>query len=199
MPLKNFIKENFVLVVGLALPVLLIVLFFVASVLPKAIAVPPQYKMLFIETRYDMNQNQHYPYDADFFVKDGVLKAHVWKVQEQNGINRKKIMAYDGKTQTVLEIPYDLSKISAVQNQADIVLDEFKNMKLDSSNKAPDGYEFEGSGYNSSGMVTDLFGGGYRSSTPRIVKNAIVFKIPNNSNNNYYSNNIQFLGWVIRQ
>ena len=43
MPLKNFIKENFVLVVGLALPVLLVVLFFVASVLPKSMAVPPQY------------------------------------------------------------------------------------------------------------------------------------------------------------
>jgi len=36
--MKNWIKENLVLVVGLTLPLLLIVLFFVATVIPKAFA-----------------------------------------------------------------------------------------------------------------------------------------------------------------
>src|SRR4051812_31810717 len=99
MTLKNFIKENFVLVVGLTLPVILIVLFFVASVLPKSMATPPQYQMLFTESRYDNIPPS--PYNVDFFVKDGAVKARVWKIPAQGGGMKKKIMMYDGKTQTV--------------------------------------------------------------------------------------------------
>jgi len=197
MPLKNFIKENFVLVTGLALPVLLVVLFFVASVLPKSMAVPPQYEMLFTEMRYD-NQSMS-PYNVDFFIKDGVLKARVWENPRQGGmVNRKKLLAYDGKTQSVREIAYDVSKIGKVPDQTEVVLDEVKNMKVDGSEKAPDGYEFENGGYGSGGLVTDIFGGGYRTGMPRVTKGAAVFKIPNNGNN-YYGTNIQFLGWVIQK
>ena len=197
MTLKDFIKENFVLVVGLTLPVFLVVLFFVASILPRLMATPPQYEMLFTEVGYD-NQSQS-PYNVDFFIKGGILKAHVWKNAQQNAmVNKKKLMAYDGKTQSVREIPYDLSKTGDMPNQTEIILDEFKNMKVDSSSKAPDGYEFESGGYGSEGMVMDLFGGAYRSQTARVTKDAAVFKIHDNGNN-YYANNIQFLGWIIQK
>src|SRR4051812_28551586 len=124
MTVKEFIKENFVLVIGLALPVLLIVLFFAASVLPKSMVPPPQYELLFTETRYDQGT---YPYNADLFIKDGRIKARVWKLPQPGGATRKKLMAYDGKTQTVREIPYDLSKIGNLPDQTEIALDEFKN------------------------------------------------------------------------
>ena len=51
--MKNFIKENLVLVIGLALPVLLVVLFFVATVIPKAYNTPPQYEVLFSVVNYN--------------------------------------------------------------------------------------------------------------------------------------------------
>ena len=198
MALKNFIKENFVLVVGLALPVLLIVLFFVASVLPKSMAVPPQYEMLFTSSRYDY-QNQP-SYNVDFFIKDGALKARVSK-NKQPGQNYtwKKLMAYDGKTQSVHEISYDTSKIGDVPDGTEIVFDEFKNMKVDSNNKAPDGYEFDNSGYGSGGLVTELFAGGYNHNSARVSKGAVAFKIPNNTGSNYYYYDVQFLGWVLQK
>ena len=199
MALKNFIKENFVLVVGLTLPVLLIVLFFVASVLPKSMAVPPQYEMLFTTTRYDY-QNQP-PYNVDFFVRDGILKARVAKNKAQPGqtYNTKKLMAYDGKTQSVHEISYDTSKIGEVPDGSEIIFDEFKNLKMDSSNKAPDGYAFDNSGYGSGGMVTELFAGGYNRNSARVTKGAVSFKIPNSDNGNYYYYDVQFLGWVLQK
>ena len=196
MALKNFIKENFVLVVGLALPVLLIILFFAASVVPKSMVAPPQYEMLFTETRYDSQS----PYNMDFFIKDGALKARVWKLTQPGAtVNRKKLMAYDGKTQSVREIPYDVSKLGNVPNMAEVSLDEFKNMKVDGSTKAPDGYEFENGGYSSGGLVGDIFGGGYHAGAPRIKKDSAAFKIPNGSNNNYNYYDIQFIGWVIQK
>jgi hypothetical protein len=195
MPLKNFIKENFVLVTGLALPVLLVVLFFVASVVPRALIAPPQYEMLFMEPLYGSSS----PYDVDFIVKDGVLKARVWKVTQSGAmLTRKKLMVYDGKTQNVREIPYDVSKIGDVPDKTEIVLDEFKNMKVDGHRKAPDGYEFENYGYSSGGIVGDLFGGGYHSGAPRVTKGSAAFKIPINDNN-YYGYDIQFIGWIIQK
>lgn len=53
MTIKNFVKENLVLLIGLILPLLLIVLFFVATVIPKSMATPPQYEMLFTVVKYD--------------------------------------------------------------------------------------------------------------------------------------------------
>ena len=202
MALKNFIKENIVLVMGLILPVLLVATFFIAVVLPKSMAVPPQYKMLFTTTRYDY-QNPP-PYNVDFFVKDGMLKAHVSKNVRKDGQNRydnynwKKLMSYDGKDQSVREMPYDPSKSSNVVDGSEVVFDEFKNIKVDSSTKAPDGYKFNDSRYRSGGMPMGIFYGGHNSSS-RVTKGAVSFKIPNNRGNRYYSHNIQFVGWVLQK
>lgn len=45
--MKKFIKENFVLVLGLTLPLLLVLLFFVVIVLPKLFVMPPQHEMAY--------------------------------------------------------------------------------------------------------------------------------------------------------
>ena len=152
--------------------------------------------MLFTETRYD-NQGQP-PYNVDFFVKDEIVKTHMWKNSADVGRYKKKLIAYDGKTQTVREITYNVPQIGDVLDKTNIDLDEFKNMKVDSSSKAPDGYEFDGGSYGSGAIVTDIFGGGHRGRTARVVKDGAVFKIPNNGND-YYGDNIQFLGWIIQK
>ena len=51
--MKKFIRENLVLVMGVSLPVLLVILFFLTSVLPKSLAEPPQHDLLFSVPRYD--------------------------------------------------------------------------------------------------------------------------------------------------
>ncbi len=200
MALKNFIKENFVLVVGLTLPVLLIVLFFVASVLPKSMAVPPQHEMIFTTTRYDY---QNPPlYNVDFFVKGNALMARVSKNNKPptQNFSQNKLMAYDGKTQSVREIPYDLSKIGDVADGTEVMLDALKTIQVDSASKAPDGYEFDNAGYgHGGGLVTGLFGGGYHNRNARVTKGAVAFKIPSSSGDNYYYYDIQFLGWALQK
>ena len=202
MALKNFIKENPVLVIGLILPILLIAIFFLAVVLPKSMAVPPQYEMLFTTTRY--NRQNPPPYNVDFFVKNGKLKTHISKNVRKpvhnnyQNYNWTKLMAYDGKKQSVREISYDLSELGDVIDGSGVVFDEFKNMKIDNSTKAPDGYEFNNTGYRSGGIALDLFSGGYHRSTSRVTKGAVSFKIPRNRGYNY-SYNIQFVGWILQK
>lgn len=193
--LKNFIKENFVLVIGMTLPVMLIVLFFVASVIPKSMGTPPQYEMLFSISRFDY-QNR-LPNNVDFVVKDGVLKVRITKNDiKDNNLKFKKLMAYDGKTDSVKEISFDISKIGDVADGTEIILDETKNMTIDPSNKAPDGYAFDGPSYGSGGLATELFSGGYRNQGYRVKKGSVGYKLPNTSRD-YYYDNVQFIGWVV--
>lgn len=195
MALKNFIKENFVLVVGLTLPVLLVIAFLIANALHGSMGPPPQYEMLFETTRYDGSPQ---PYSVDFSVKKNVLEARIWKHNVPTANIRKKLMVYDGKTQSVRELTYDMPNLDTT-GPTEVVLNEFKNIKVDSSTKAPDGYEFDRGGYNGNGgIVTDIFGGGYGSYTARVTKDGSSYKIPDNGNR-YYSYDIEFLGWIIQK
>jgi hypothetical protein len=108
-------------------------------------------------------------------------------------------MAYDGKTDSVREITYDLANMSTIENNSEIILDETRNMRIDTSSKAPDGYAFDETSYGHGGLVPELFAGGYRNRSPRVKKGVVAYKIPNTSNNYAYYGDVQFLGWVVEK
>ena len=191
--MKNWIKENLVLVIGLALPVLLIVLFFVATVIPKMNSTPPQYEVLFSVQDY-MNQNKP-DYTIDFKVKNKQLMVITKKAEEKdNYYNSKKLMAYDAKTEVMREISIDQSKFSG---GAEVVLAETQNMTIDTAMVAPDGYLLENQQYSNNGLVGGLFGGGQNSGY-RLKKGSVGYKINTMQNNdNYYQ--LSFIGWVVKK
>jgi hypothetical protein len=104
-------------------------------------------------------------------------------------------MAYDAKTEVVREIKIDESKIN---EGSEILLEETKNMELDTSLISPDGYTLEGPNYNSSGLLGGLFGGGYRNSGFRIKKGNVGYKVPQHQPDYYYSD-LKFIGWVVKK
>ena len=192
--MKKLIKENLVLVIGLALPVLLIVLFFVATVIPKSMATPPQYEMLFTTTKYDYQNKPEYV--IDFNVKNQQLMLNSKKNDEKNYNNATKIlMAYDGKTETVREIKIDASKLTEGN---EVLLEETKNLSIDTAVISPDGYMLEGPNYGGNGLVGGLFGGGYRNTGYRLKKGGVGYKVPNMQPDYYYSQ-LQFIGWIAKK
>jgi hypothetical protein len=191
---KNFIKESLVLVIGLALPVLLIVLFFAATVIPKMYSTPPQYEVLF--SVVDYNYQNKLDYIIDFKVKNQQLMVKVKKTAgKDNYYNSKKLMAYDPKTELMREITIDASQFA---NDAEILLEETKSMIIDTAMIAPDGYVMENQRYGNNGLVSGLFGGGGRSSGYRLKKGSAGYKI-NTLQNNYYYDQLHFIGWVIKK
>lgn len=194
--MKKFIKENLVLVLGLTLPILLIVLFFFASVLPKMLGEPPQFEMLFVSTKYQYDNKVDYV--LDFSVKgEQVMVESKQKKKDGKYSNRKGevLFTYDGKTQTIREITVDGSQL--VEGISTPV-EEVSHMLVNTAGTSPDGYTFEGSRYRSRGLVTGLFGGSNRGYY-RLVKGNVSYKLPmhkqNNRYNSYY-NQLTFLGWV---
>lgn len=200
--MKKFIKENLVLLIGLTLPVLLVVLFFLATVLPKSLSAPPQYEMLFAIDHYDYAacgecEDWKRNLKVDFVVRDGVLKVRVTRNDSKNlNYHTRRLMVYDGKTESVREIALDMAKFADSADGAELVLDETRNMLIDVSSKSPDGFELEGAPYGGGGLVGALFGGGYRSHGHRIRKDSVGYKLPS-IQNDYYYNNLRFIGWVV--
>lgn len=69
-------------------------------------------------------------------------------------------------------------------------------MTIDTSSVSPDGYTLDGPSYGGGGLMGGIFGGGYRNSGFRLKKGSVGYKIPN-VQENYYYNQVQFIGWVI--
>jgi len=190
---KNWIKENLVLAVGLALPLLLILLFFLATVLPKSLGTPPQYEMLFTTVKYDYQNKPDVV--LSFNVKNKALMVTTKKSDDKNNANFTKLMAYDAKTETLREIAIDTSNLT---DGVEVPVEEIKNAAIDTSGVSPDGYTLEGPNYGGSGLVGGLFGGGYRNSGYRLKKGSVGYKVPNQQPD-YYYNQLQFVGWMIKK
>ena len=191
--MKSWIKENLVLVIGLALPLLLIVLFFVATVIPKMVSTPPQYEVLFSVQDYGYQNKPDYTFD--FKVKNQQLMVKVKKTDgKDNYYNSKKLMAYDAKNEVMREITIDAGQFTA---DAEILLEETKNMTIDTAMVAPDGYLMENQSYGNNGLIGGLFGGG-RNNGYRLKKGNVGYKI-NTLQNNYYYDQLHFIGWVLKK
>ncbi len=198
MALKNLIKENLVLVIGLTLPVLLIALFFLATVLPRSLATPPQYEMVFSYDKYEYNNPP--AYNTQFIVRDGRLMAVLAEnAKPQQNYNVSHLMIYDGKTESVREISYVLPKVEMTNDRTEILVEEMKNFKIDTSSKSPDGYEFNYSGYGHGGIATDIFVGGSYRNNYSIRKGAVAFKVNMPRDQYYYYNNLKFIGWIVEK
>lgn len=192
--MKNWIKQNLVLVIGLTLPLLLILVFILATVIPKTMATPPQYEMLFTTMKYEYENSPDYLLDFNVKNKQLWLKVKKNEAKDKN-FNAKKLMAYDGKTETTREIVIDTSKLV---DGSEMVLTETKNMVIDTANTSPDGFALEGPNYAGNGLVGGLFGSSYRSSGYRIKKDNFGYKLPNSVPENYYAD-LKFIGWVIKK
>ena len=104
-------------------------------------------------------------------------------------------MAYDGKTETVREIKIDASKLTEGN---EVLLEETKNLSIDTAVISPDGYMLEGPNYGGNGLVGGLFGGGYRNTGYRLKKGGVGYKVPNMQPDYYYSQ-LQFIGWIAKK
>lgn len=114
---------------------------------------------------------------------------------KDNYYNSKKLMAYDAKNETMREITIDASQFA---DNAEILLAETKNMTIDTAMVAPDGYVMENQRYGNNGLVGGLFGVGGGNTGYRLKKGSVGYKI-NTLQNNYYYDQLHFIGWVLKK
>jgi hypothetical protein len=199
MTANSFIKSNFVLIVGLALPVLLMISFMIFATLPQKLADPPRYDFVFSTSDFNTGFSK-LPVSANFVVRDGKLKAQYVAYEQPGGYgnNWRKLYIYEADTQKVRQLsfgyPQDMDNITGTRED---VVEATKHLALDTTLVAPDGYQLSYDGYSRSGLFNDLFWGGGYSNESRLRKGASSVRLaPADSNTHFYYGDVQFIGWV---
>lgn len=197
---KNFFKDNFVLIVGLALPVVLMVVFMLAQAVPQSMTDPPQHDLIFSAQDY---QSKNLPINVLLVVKDGTLKAQYTKVPNPQYPNTMwyKLYRYDAKTQQVSELsfgyPEDMDKIETMREDT---VEATKGLKLSTNLTSPDGYEMSYETNSHGGLVNEVlwdFGG--HSSEMRLRKGASSVRLTTGNNQYpFYYGSATFVGWVVK-
>lgn len=197
----RFLKENFALIVGLTLPVLLMAGFMVAANLPSTLSDPPQYDLIFAVADYPANL-QSLPVSVRLVVRDGVLKGQYTKNTPAPGNVYvggpwKKLYRYQAGPQTVRELSFGFPPdTEAITGTREDTVEATADLTLDTTLRSPDGYELTYGNTGRSGLLTDLFWSSY-STEPRLRKGSSSVRLTTGDSRTYfYAGNVEFIGWV---
>jgi hypothetical protein len=190
--MKRILKENLVLIIGIALPIFLVIVFYLAAVLPKILVKSPKIDFLYLTTAY--------PHDGiTTEIKEGTLKIWITPEVRKGSLPMPRLFRFSAKTLTSTEIPISLSTapgIMIAKKQEELIIPEIKDLKLDTQEMGPDGYKAETS-FPSAGSVVNLF----LLNTKRtllISKNGNVIHVSDEKNMDGYKS-VKFLGWILSQ
>ncbi len=191
---QNFLKENFALIIGLGLPVVLVIGFFFARYLPQQYSdEPPSYELVFSVMRYD----NYSPFHVDFIVKDQKLYMKLINKKEHEGANVRELFIYNGQKGSTRKIHYSLPD-HLVNLQNEILVKELSAYVIDTNSKSPDGYELEPASYRSRGLLGELFGSNTGKYFYRVKKaGGKSFPISDYGSEFSYGN-LSFIGWIIQ-
>ena len=198
--MKDFIKKNFAVLLAFVLPIVLIVVVALSAYLPS----------LFLSTLYnflyticaDGSSYNSYPYYCENYLQkkysvfnnklielpvDMTVDTNRDGIPDFNDFNGKyvaRIFLHDTKKNESREITYAEAKLLTLNNLL----------------TSPDGVTISSnSSYSGGGDFFFLFGGGRSSYGYYLTKGKSKSKLNlvNSSDQYYYQNNFQFLGWVL--
>lgn len=190
--MKRVVKENLILIIGISLPIFLVILFYLAAVLPKILVKSPKIDLLYLTTAY--------PHDGiTAEIKEGTLKIWITPEVRKGSLPMPRLFRFSAKTMTSTEIPISLSpapRILIAKKQEELSIPEIKDLKLDTEDIGPDGYKAEISFPNAGGVVNLFLLNTKR--TLLISKNGNVINVSDKKNMDGYKS-IKFLGWIRAQ
>ena len=192
--MRTFLRKNMMIVVSIALPLLVILFFALASVLPGLYTTPPAYD--FLLTLQGVATAKTARVRIDLTVTDGQLKAVASQTDGSYYDNYPRLFRYHHLTGEVTEISIPIPEnITGSDDGSDIPIPELAGLRVSDKLRAPDGYEFNGS-RRGGGFVTELFGGSRKHNDVRISKTGVVVRV-RLPTSDYWYNGARFLGWVL--
>ena len=192
--MKSFLRENLMIVVSIALPLLVVIFFALASVLPGLYTTPPAYDLLL--THQGRVLATESPVKVSLTVQGERLSATVIKSDGDMYGNNPRVFRYDHVSGEVREINIPIPEnISELPEGSEIPVPELDRLKISSTLRAPDGYEFRGY-RRGGGMMMDLFGGNRNRHDVTIAKGGAIVRLRLPATDYWYGD-VRFLGWVI--
>jgi hypothetical protein len=181
--MKSFLRENFVLIAGLALPIILTLMFITAANLKQPLKNPPAYPLIYAT---------HY-YNTSFYgfnVTDkGELEFTFTPPKDDIRYAPPRVYTYNPVTKIEEEI-----KLPSFENDK-----KFKQIipypkKLSGNAESPDGWRFEYDyEYSEGNLMTYMFGGGSRYGSRNVLKKD-YHRVPVSDRRH---ENGHFIAWVL--
>ena len=194
--MKVFLRKNLMIVVSITLPLLLVIFFALASLLPGLYTTPPAYDVLI--SLQDRSSSRATPVKIQFAVRSGQLKAIVFKSEQAVDEYAPRLFRYSQSTAELQEVSIPIPENLAELSQGyEISIPALAGLKVSDTLKAPDGYEFRGR-TRGGGLMTELFAGERSRTDVSIAKNGVVIRIRLPSSNARY-NEVRLAGWIIGQ
>jgi hypothetical protein len=195
----RLLRENAFLVAAVCLPLLVVVFFVLASIIPRWLVAPPAYDLLLrVSDRY-MPTNTHTT--IDFAVRAGVVEVVVRATPPTGWGSRARLFLFDHTTMSAQEIPVLLPEPLEGLKEGDPprtrTVEALAGRRVLDQLKAPDGYRLENRGSGGAGIVGELFGMHRYASDASLVNRGrvIAIKLPLPTEDIYYAP-ASFLGWL---
>jgi hypothetical protein len=182
----SFIKRNYSLLIGISLPVLLVIVFWIAMIIPQMSVDPPHYDLIVI-SRFHLH-GPVFDGTVNFAVKNGRFSATYRANLKSNSYRGMPNLYYFNVSTGDLR-PINIDVPDSLEDGAVIPVPELEQYTLSSERLSADGYRFDNTYRGSRGF---LFFYGYRYYA-KLVKKGRVLKIPGPEN---YNGNLEFLAWV---
>jgi hypothetical protein len=193
--MKKLLRDNPVIALSIALPILVVALFAAATVLPKLLVDPPAYSLLLVDNTADGSISS--PVNIDLSVVNDRVRVRISKREEDEREQFPRIYIFDHATASVRDIPILLpDDIDKLKDGTEIVIPGLTNLRISAALRAPDGYEFQGYANGGAGLMTGLFGGSRTRNGVTIAKDGAIERIRLPVANDWYGD-IRFLGWVV--
>ena len=190
---KSFLRKNLLIIVSIALPLLVVIFFALASVLPGLYATPPAYDLLLTHQGRVLATDS--PVKISLSVKAERLSARLVKSDGNTYNNNPRLFRYDHVTGEVREIDIPIPEnIAELPEGSEIPVPELAGLKISSALRAPDGYEFRGY-RRGGGLMMELFGGNRNRSNVTIAKDGAIVRLRLPASDYWYGD-VRFLGWV---
>jgi len=194
--MAKFLRDNVAIVVGAALPVVVVLFFVLATQLPKAYVAPPQHDLVML------SQNGPYParqLRVEVRVEDGLLRVRAYKLDYAGSPALAyaeivpRLFLWSHATHSVRELEIDLPEdVDSLTAGTEIVVPELAGRRLSPDVLAPDGYRFRTAPYD-----RGIFGLFFDRRGPRtqLQKDGSVEQLELPDQVPYWG--VQFLGWVV--
>ena len=194
--MKAFLRNNAFLVAAVALPVVVVAFFLVATAVPRWTVPPPAYDLVFRAGKpYDQPRPQ---VSVEFRVVDGRLEAIARPVQKDQYVPAWRLFRFDHQTLSLQEIPLKIpDSLPADSEPQTFLVDALAGQRLLEQTMAPDGYELRTDRTRgSAGLVGELFGMRGYDQDIALVNRGRVVKLPLPSGYPYLSP-VSTIGWLV--
>jgi len=150
------LRDNAFLVAAVALPLIVVAFFLVATAIPRWLVPPPAHDLLL---RASGPWDQGRPrVTVEFKVRDGQVEAIVRPAAPNSYPQPAELFLFEHETMNVRKIPFDLPDLKESDDPTTVVIDALAGRRVLPQTHAPDGYRLETLRRGGSGIVGDLFG-----------------------------------------